>query len=83
MFLQVSLRGGKDGAMGFSRVQRKEHCFWGVPQVVRISDLFEPEKPLGIEGIPEKAVNRGKIPVFTFFSTARSPYYPALLSVHQ
>ena len=83
MSLQVSLRGVKDGAMDFSRMQRKEHCFWGVPQVVRRSDLFEPEKPSGIEGIPEKAVNLGKISRLDVFSTARSPYYPALLSVHQ
>jgi hypothetical protein len=54
MSLQVSLGGGKEGAMGFSKGQRKEHRFWGVPQVVRRSDLFEPEKPSGIKGPDEE-----------------------------
>jgi hypothetical protein len=70
--------------MGFSMGQRKEHCFWGVPQVVRRSDFFEPEKPSGIKGIPEKAVNHGENPPSSrYFTTARSPYYPALLSVYE
>jgi hypothetical protein len=62
---------------------RKKWAVLGIPQVFRIWS-FKHEKPPGIKGRTEEAVNCGrKIPSPGIFTTARSPYYPALLSVYE